>query len=97
MVLGVVLARTQEHREKLLKDSNTTTRAHQQRTITIFFRPISPNATSQSRATQVDSQPGHCQGVTIDWAIAICRAHGPQSYDLTTLSLIHKGHYGPPS
>ena len=74
------------HREKLLKDFSTTTQAHQQRTITTFFRPITnTNATSQSRARPMGSWLGGNKGVTIDWAIAICparrpRPHGPWSH-----------------
>ena len=67
------LART-EDREKSL-DNSTATQAHPQRTITTFFSPITPtNATRQSRDTQMGSQPGHNKGVTIDQALAICRA-----------------------
>ena len=78
------LVRTQEAWGKLLKDNNTATQAHVQRTITTFFSPITPiNATSQSRDTKMGSQPGHNKGVTIDRAIVISRAprprpHGPQ-------------------
>ena len=35
---------------------------------------------SQSRDTQMGSQPGHNKGVTIDRAIAICRARRPQPH-----------------
>ena len=60
-------------------DNNTATQAHQQKIITIFFRPISlTHATSLSRTTQTGSQPGHCKVVTIDWAIAIYCACRPQ-------------------
>ena len=34
------LARTQRHRQKMLKDNNTTTTAHPQRNITMFFSSI---------------------------------------------------------
>ena len=64
------------------------TPAHPQRTITTFFSPITPtNATSQSRDTQMGPRLGHKKGVTIDRAIAICRARRPQSmdHDLNTL------------
>ena len=49
----------------------------------LSLAPFTPtNATSQSRDTQMGSRPGHNKGVTIDQAIAICRAcrprpHGP--------------------
>ena len=56
-----------QHLGKLLKDNNTATQAHPQRTITTFFSPITPtNATSQSRDTQMSSRPGHNKKVTID-------------------------------
>ena len=79
------LARAQETSGKLLK--NTATQAHPQRTITTFFSPITPtNDTSQSRDTQMGSQPRRNKGVTIDRAIAICRACrlGPMDHDLNT-------------
>ena len=41
---------------------------------------LTTRATSQSKATQMDSWPRHCQGVTIDWAITLCPACGPQSH-----------------
>ena len=53
MVLVVVLATTQEHKEKVMKGNNATTQAPQQRTITSFFSPVAPNATSQLRSTQI--------------------------------------------
>ena len=63
----------------ILKDSNTGTQAHQQQRFKAFFSPITPtHATSQSRGTQIGSRPEHCKGLTIDQAIAICRAHRPQ-------------------
>ena len=80
--LGLFLLELMRHREKLLK--NTATQAHPQRTITTFFSPIThTNATSPSRDTQMGSKPRHNKGVTIDRAIAICRAcrprpHGPR-------------------
>ena len=80
--LGLFLLELKRHQEKLLK--NTTTQSHPQRTITTFFSPITPtNATSQSSDTQMGSRQGHNKGVTIDRAMAICRArrprpHGPQ-------------------
>ena len=44
------LLELERHKEKLLKDSSTTTQAHPQRTITTFFSAISPiDATSQSK------------------------------------------------
>ena len=67
--LGLFLLVLKRHRQKLLK--NTATQAHPQRTSTTFFSPITPNATSQSRDTQIASRPGHNKGVTIDRAIAI--------------------------
>ena len=73
---------------KSIKGYNTATQAHPQRTITSFFSPITPtHATSQSRATQMGSQPRLNKRVTIDRAIAICRAckpltHGPRPYHL---------------
>ena len=82
--LGLFLLELKRHGEKLLK--NTATQAHAQRTITTFFSPITPtNASSQSRATQMDSWPGCSKGVTIDRAIVICHArrsrpHGPWSH-----------------
>ena len=73
--LGVFLLELKRHREKLSKDSTTATQAHPQRITTTFFSRITPtNALSQSRATQMGSQPGHIKGFTIDWAIVICRA-----------------------
>ena len=73
-----------ETQEMLLKGNNTATE-HQQRKISTFFSPIT-HATSQSRATQMGSGPGHNKGVTIDQTIAICRArrpppHVPQSHN----------------
>ena len=73
--LGLFLLELKRHREKLLK--NTATQAHPQRTITTFFSPITPNATSQSRDTKMGSRPEHNKRVTIDQAIAICRARRP--------------------
>ena len=40
--LGLFLLEIKRHREKLLKDKNTTTQVHQQRTITTFLSPITP-------------------------------------------------------
>ena len=80
--LGLFLLELKRHREKLLK--NTTTLTPPQRTIITFFSPITPtNATSQSRDKQMGPRLGHKKGVTIDRAIAICRArrsrpHGPR-------------------
>ena len=37
--LGLFLLELKKHRESLLKDNNTATQAHQQRTITNFFSP----------------------------------------------------------
>ena len=76
--LGLFLLELNRHREKLL--NNTATQAHPQRTITTFFSPITPNATNQSRDTQMVSWPGHNKGVTIDWVIAICRARRPRPH-----------------
>ena len=76
----IFLARLKRHGEKLLKDNSTTMQAHQQRTITTFFNPITPNATSQSRDTQMGSRPGHNKGVTIDQAIAICCGRRPRPH-----------------
>ena len=82
--IGLFLLELKRHREKLLKDNSTTTQAHPQRTITTFFSPIAPpNATCQSRDTEMGSQPGHNKGVTIGLAIVICcarrpRPHGPR-------------------
>ena len=77
--LGLFLQDLRRHREKLLK--NTATQAHPQRTITTFFSPITPtNATSQSRDTQMGPRLGHNKGVTIDRAVAICRAHRPRPH-----------------
>ena len=79
--LGLLLLKLKRHREKLLKDNNTTTQAHPQRTITTFFSLVTPtNATSHSRDTQMGSQPGHNKGVTIDRAIAICGARRPRPH-----------------
>ena len=81
--LGLLLLELKRHREKLLKDNSTATQAHPQRTIRSFFSPIAPiNATSQSRATQMRSQPRHNKGVTIDRAIAVCRACKPRTHGL---------------
>ena len=56
----VFLLKLKRHREKLLKDNNTSTQGHQQRTITTFFSLITPtHATCQSRATQLGSRLGH--------------------------------------
>ena len=50
MVLGIILARTQDTWKKL--KNNATTQAHQQRTITTFFCPITPtHATSHHGLT----------------------------------------------
>ena len=71
------------HMEKLLKDNSTAIQAHPQKTITTFFSPITPtNATSQSRATQMGSWPGHNKGVQIYRTIAIC---GALDHDLIIL------------
>ena len=53
--LRFFLLELKRHKEKLLKDYNTATQAHLQRTITTFFSPITPNATSQTRDTQMGS------------------------------------------
>ena len=56
----------ERHREKLL-DNSTATQAYTQRAITTFFSPMAPtNATSQSKATQMGSQVGHSEGVTLN-------------------------------
>ena len=79
-----------------MKDNSTATQAHPQRTIATFFSLITPtNATSQSRDTQMGSQPRHNKGVTLDRAIAICRAH--KIMTSTPLSWTYKGYYLPPS
>ena len=50
--LGLFLLELKRHKEKLLKNSNTTAQTHNQRTITTFFGPITPtHATSLSRTT----------------------------------------------
>ena len=73
------LARTQETREKLLK--NTATQAHPQRKITTFFSPITPTkAISQSRDTQMGSRPENNKGVTIGQAIKKFRARRPRPH-----------------
>ena len=78
--LGLFLLELKRHWEKLLK--NAATQAHPQRTTTTFFSPITPtNTTSQSRDTQMGSRPGHSKGVTIDWAIEICRASRPWPHE----------------
>ena len=83
---GFFLARSQETKGKLLMDNSTATQTHQQRTITIFFSPITPtHATSQSRAKEMGSRPGHCKGVPIDQEIRFFHARrsvpcGPQFY-----------------
>ena len=59
------LLELKRHTEKLLKN-RTSTEAHQPRTITTFFSPITPHVTTQSRATQMGPQPIHSKGVTID-------------------------------
>ena len=52
--LGLFLLELKGHMEKLLKDNNTATQSHQQRTITAFISPNIPaHATSQSRSTQM--------------------------------------------
>ena len=73
------LARTPET-GKVVEDNIITTQAHPQRTITTFFSPISPNSTSQSRATHMGSRPRHNKGVTIDRAIAIHHVRRPRSH-----------------
>ena len=60
---------------------NTAAQAHQQKTITTSFSPITPHATSQSTATQMGSQPGNYKGVTIDGTIAIFHARRPGLVD----------------
>ena len=60
--LGLFLLELKRHRDKLL-DNSTLTQAHQQRTITNFFSPITPtHATNQSKATQNAYQRGHNKG-----------------------------------
>ena len=76
--LGLFLLELKRHREKLLK--NTATQAHPQRTITTFFSSITPNARSQPQDTEMGSRPGYNKGVTIDRAIAICRARRPRPH-----------------
>ena len=61
--LRLFLLELKRHREKLLKDNNTAKEAHLQRTLTTFFSPVTPNATSQSRDTQMGSRPGHTKGL----------------------------------
>ena len=62
---------------------------HPQRTITTFFSPVTPtNATSQSRATQMGSRPGHNKGVTIDRAIAMWHARKPQPFEINPITLV---------
>ena len=71
-MLGTFLGRTQEtHAEvnegQLYRHTSSSTK-----TIATFFSPITPtHATSQARATQMGSPPGHYKGVTIDWEITI--------------------------
>ena len=73
--LGLFLLELNRYREKLWLDNNTTTQAHEERTIITFFSLITPtHATSQSLATQMGSQPRHFKGITIDQGIAIYRA-----------------------
>ena len=85
--MRLFLLELKRHVEKLLKDNSTATQAHPQRTIITSYSPTNPtHATSQSRATQMGSGPGHNKGVTIDQTIAICRArrpppHVPQSHN----------------
>ena len=74
--LGLFLLELKRHREKLLK--NTATQAHPQRTITTFFSSITPNARSQPHDTEMGSRPVYNKGVTIDRAMAICRARRPR-------------------
>ena len=64
--------------DKLLWDNNIAIQARQQRTITTLFSPITLHASSQLTATQMNSWPGHCKGITIVQAIAICHAHRPE-------------------
>ena len=70
MVPGLLSLELKRLMEKL-KDNNTTTQVHQQRTITTLFRPITHHGASQSRATQVGFQPRHCGGITIDPTLTI--------------------------
>ena len=62
-----------------------------------FLSPIThTHAKTQSTTTQMGSQPGHCKGVTINRAIAICLVHnlpGSWATILLPLSSTHKGHY----
>ena len=92
--LGLFLLELKRHREKLLKDNNTAAQANQQRTVTTFFlysffvSPATPShATSQSRTTQLGSQPGQCKSILIYKTIAICHARRPSlmDHDLTVL------------
>ena len=46
----------------------------------LFFSPITPNARSQPRDTEMGSRPGYNKGVTIDRAMAICRARRPRPH-----------------
>ena len=75
-VLGAFLAwieETQGEGVEGQQHNNTTTQPHnhtssQQRTITMFFIPITPtHATSQSRYTQMGSQPDIAKGLRKIW------------------------------
>ena len=66
LMLGIFIARNQET-NVVLKDNNTATKPHQQRTIKTFFSSsTTPHATSQPRSTQVEPRPQHSKGLTID-------------------------------
>ena len=69
--LLLFLLELKRHREKLLKDNNTATQVHPQRTIT---------ATTPSSDTQMGSWSGHKKGDIIDRATAICSACWPSPH-----------------
>ena len=49
--IGFFLLELESHKERLLKDNNTTKQAHQQKTFMTLLSPITPHASNQSWAT----------------------------------------------
>ena len=95
--MGHFLLELKRHK-KLLKSYSTATQTNQQRAATTFLSPITPTrATSQLRATQMDSRPGHSKWLTINRVIGIFLASRPWRTTISPpLSLTNKSHYLPP-
>ena len=80
MVIRTFLARTQETQGNVVEGQIVPPHKLIHKIIITSVSPITPNATSQSRDTQMSSRPGYNKGDTIDWAIAICYARRPQPH-----------------